>query len=112
MQLSALLPFTFTVLASAVKGARPAPDPFALVFSHENYKGSRTLIDNQCTPLDSLYISGSIFVPTIKDRTIECFFYSEEDCAHGSVVISYAISETSIPTKVSDQIMAAECLYF
>ncbi|KAL7790527.1 hypothetical protein V8C43DRAFT_306322 [Trichoderma afarasin] len=111
MQLSVLLPFTFAFLASAVKGAGPAPDPFALVFSHENYKGSRTLIDNQCTTLDSLYI-GSIFIPTIKDRTIKCFLYSDEDCTHDSVVISYAISETNIPTKISDQIMAAECLYF
>ncbi|KAK4062432.1 hypothetical protein Trihar35433_9253 [Trichoderma harzianum] len=74
MQLSTLLPFTFAVLASTVKGASPVPDPFALVFSHENYKGSRTLVDNQCTPLDSLYI-GSIFIPTIKDHTIKCFFY-------------------------------------
>ncbi|KAL7905474.1 hypothetical protein GGI35DRAFT_460789 [Trichoderma velutinum] len=111
MQFSTLLPFTFAVLTSAVKGAGPAPDPFALVFSHENYKGSRTLVEEQCTLLDSLYI-GSIFIPTIKDRTIKCFFYSDEDCAHDSVVISYAISETSIPTKVSDQIMAAQCLYF
>ncbi|KAL6786707.1 hypothetical protein J3E68DRAFT_420386 [Trichoderma sp. SZMC 28012] len=111
MQLSTLLPLTFAVLASAVKGAGPVPDPFALVFSHENYKGSRTLVDNQCTPLDSLYI-GSIFIPTIKDHTIKCFFYSDEDCTHDSVVISYAISETSIPPKVSDQIMSAECLYF
>ncbi|KAL7944564.1 hypothetical protein V8C42DRAFT_325190 [Trichoderma barbatum] len=111
MQLFTLLSFTFAALASAVKGGGPAPGPFALVFSHENYKGGRTLIDNECTSLDSLYI-GSIFIPTIKDHTIKCFLYSEEGCTHDSVVISYAISEESIPTKISDQAVAAECLYF
>ncbi|UKZ53597.1 hypothetical protein TrVGV298_007392 [Trichoderma virens] len=111
MQLFTLLPFTFAILASAAKGSGPSPEPFALVFSHENYKGSRTLVDNQCTPLDSLYI-GSIFIPTIKGHTIKCFLYSDEDCTHDSVVVSYATSEESIPNKISDQTMSAECLYF
>ncbi|KAL7932086.1 hypothetical protein V8C35DRAFT_308442 [Trichoderma chlorosporum] len=111
MQLLSFLPLTFVVLASAVRGGGPAPEPFALVYSHENYKGGRTLIDNECTPLGALYI-GSIFIPTIREHTIKCFFYSDEDCTHDSVVISYATSETDIPTKISDQVVAGECLYF
>ncbi|KAL9473570.1 hypothetical protein ACSS6W_007950 [Trichoderma asperelloides] len=110
MKSSALISFAFAALAVAVKKA-PIPDPFGLLFTHENYKGGRFFISDDCTPITSDLI-GSIWIPTIEGQTIKCFLHDDEECGGGSVIVSYNDSQTDIPTKIGDQVMAAQCLYF
>ncbi|KAL7919852.1 hypothetical protein ACQKWADRAFT_300233, partial [Trichoderma austrokoningii] len=111
MKSSALVPLAFAALAAAVKKT-PVPDAFGFLFTHENYKGGRFLISDECTSIDREISIGSLWIPTIENHPIKCFLHDNEDCESGSLVVSYDASETDIPTKFGDQVAAIECLYF